>query len=160
MTRLLICGSRFSVWQWVQNVVFTKPIAADWKPNDDWCKAQICMSTANHPMDNWCYVSYVSNGQPNKRSTALSKMSFFHHNFVKREMGRGREWINARSCGRVHMYGNYLSSKNQIMVFGSKLTRWDIKCWRGCMYPKASSAHSPGKSTNGSIPIPLSYTCQ
>ena len=23
------------------------------------------------------------------------------------------------------------------------------------MYPKAGSAHSPGKSTNGSIPIPL-----
>ena len=25
------------------------------------------------------------------------------------------------------------------------------------MYPKASNAHSPGKSTNGSIPIPLQF---
>ena len=25
----------------------------------------------------------------------------------------------------------------------------------GCVYPKASSAHSPGKSTNGSFPVPL-----
>ena len=35
------------------------------------------------------------------------------------------------------------------------VTRWEWKCWRGCVYPKASSAHSPGKSTNESIPIPL-----
>ena len=38
------------------------------------------------------------------------------------------------------------------------ITRWEWKCWRGCVYPKASSAHSPGKSTNGSIPIPLGTT--
>ena len=38
------------------------------------------------------------------------------------------------------------------------VTRWEWKCWRGCVYPKASSAHSPGKSTNGSIPIPLGTT--
>ena len=30
-----------------------------------------------------------------------------------------------------------------------------MKCWRGYVYPKGSSAHSPGKSTNGSMPIPL-----
>ena len=35
------------------------------------------------------------------------------------------------------------------------VTRWEWKCWRGCVYPEASSAHSQGKSTNGSIPIPL-----
>ena len=28
---------------------------------------------------------------------------------------------------------------------------------KGWVDPKASSAHSPGKSTNGSIPIPLCY---
>ena len=25
------------------------------------------------------------------------------------------------------------------------ITRWDVKCWRGCVYPKASRANSPGK---------------
>ena len=25
---------------------------------------------------------------------------------------------------------------------------WDVKCWMGCVYPKASSANHPGKSTN------------
>ena len=36
-----------------------------------------------------------------------------------------------------------------------EVPRWDGKCWRGCVYTKASSAHSTGKSTNGSLPIPL-----
>ena len=35
------------------------------------------------------------------------------------------------------------------------ITRWEWKCWRGCVYHKASSAHSPEKSTNRPIPIPL-----
>ena len=35
------------------------------------------------------------------------------------------------------------------------VTRWECKYWRGCVYPKASSGHSQGKSTNESIPILL-----
>ena len=48
------------------------------------------------------------------------------------------------------MFRNY-----GILVGQVGVTRWEWKCWRGCVYPKASSAHSPEKSTNGSILIPL-----